>query len=127
MFTCAWAHSTLSDVLYVRNINFNLVSVAIMDNHGYRIVFENDMVQMFKNVRVVPESGRRKNLYYLGATTQSPDDTDHTALVTDISLCHERLGYVHVDGIRNMTRHGVQRHDGPCFEWHALCEDLVPP
>ena len=120
------AHSTLSEVLYVPNLNFDLVSVTVMDKLGYRIVFENGMYQVFKNGCVVAGGERRKNLYYLRTTTQSPDDTDHTALVTDISLWHQRLGHVHVDGIRNMARHGVVRGLGPKLSGNVnTCDTCV--
>ena len=106
------AHYTLSYVPFVPNLNFNLVWTAVMDKHGYKIVFENCMCRVFKNGRVIAEGERRKSLYYLRTTTHSPDHTDHTdhtVLVTYINLWHQRLGHAHVDGIRNMACHGVVR------------------
>ena len=44
------AHNTLTDMLFVPNLNFNLVSVAVMDKLGYRIMFENGMCQVFRTV-----------------------------------------------------------------------------
>ena len=41
--------------------------------------------------------------------TYDPDThhAPHSAMVADIKLWHQRMAHVHVDGIRDMIRHGV--------------------
>ena len=47
------------------------------------------------------------NLYCVKTCDPDNHDAPHSAMVADINLWHQRMAHVHVDGIRDMTRHDV--------------------
>lgn len=91
---------TIDDVLYVKGIKHNLLSISQLCNKGYSITFDpfnsiiehkNDKDKMFRGSRI-------DNVYMLNLDEVSNIGTK--CLVTqseDFWLWHKRLGHVHFD------------------------------
>ena len=113
---------TLQDVLYVPDIRKNLVSGSLLNKHGFRLVFESDVVTlskkgmfvgkgyvmdgMFKlNVMVVKAKNDVAKNDVMVANTKNASMNEKKSfvyLLESPNLWHGRLGHVNFDTIRRL-------------------------
>ena len=55
----------LTDVLYVPQLGYNLLSISALEKHGFRINFWKGIVEISRDGTSVAVGKRAKNLYYL--------------------------------------------------------------
>jgi hypothetical protein len=85
---------TIFDVLYVPDIDQNLLSVGQLIEKGMKVIFENQSCYIFDAARqkILQARMRDKSFSFL------PFEEEHTAFSTklnDIEVWHKRLGHHH--------------------------------
>ena len=95
---------TLNDVLYVLEIQKNLVSGSLLNKHGFQMVFESDRVVLSKNGMYVGKSYVNDGLFKLNVMTLKPTINNKASssayLLESSNLWHGRLGHVNFNSLR---------------------------
>jgi len=105
-----WCDSKLKDVLYVPSIctlNKNLISVGACLKKGYKVVFEDDGIEICLD-NVLKATGIRKdnNLFQMSIRIAMKNE-NCAAVITDLQLWHERLGHVSCKTLCEMNKQGL--------------------
>jgi hypothetical protein len=95
---------TIFDVLYVPDIDQNLLSVGQLIEKGMKVIFENQSCYIFDAARqkILQARMRDKSFSFL------PFEEEHTAFSTklnDIEVWHKRLGHHHQQRMLNIKKH----------------------
>ena len=99
---------TLSNVLYVPSLGYNLLSVGVMDKAGCIATFGNGSCHVERKGVRMAEGTLRDGLYYLDTHHDASRSSKVAAALTvSLDLWHQRLAHVHTDGIRDMVRNNV--------------------
>ena len=97
---------TLNDVLYVPEIRKNLMSGSLLNKHGFRMVFESDMVVLSKNGMYVGNSYINDGLFKFNVMTVKPKISNEVSssvyLLESSNLWHSRLGHVNFNSLRKL-------------------------
>ncbi|KAH9751211.1 hypothetical protein KPL71_014192 [Citrus sinensis] len=97
---------TLNNVLYVLEIQKNLVSGSLLSKHGFRMVFESDRVVLSKNGMYVGKGYVNDGLLKLNVMTLKPTinnkATSSACLLESSNLWHSRLGHVNFNSLRKL-------------------------
>nr|AAK70407.1 pol polyprotein [Citrus x paradisi] len=97
---------TLNNVLYVPEIRKNLVSGSLLNKHGFRMVFESDMVVLSKNGMYVGKGYVNDGLFKLNVMTLKPTinnkATSSAYLLESSNIWHGRLGHVNFNSLRKL-------------------------
>ena len=128
-----WSNAMLQDVLYVPDLNGNLLSVAHLAERGADIRFINRGCQLYTQTgeltcsgqlqdklyvmdmrTVVPETARIARVDTFPAEGDEPPAVAETALVArtssskaDAQTWHRRLGHLSADTVMRMVKHGM--------------------
>ncbi|CAM8944214.1 unnamed protein product [Rhodiola kirilowii] len=96
----------LTNVSYVPDIRNNLVSGALLDAHGFKIVFESQKVVLSKNGMYVGRGYVKDGMWKLIviAIKSINKESSSTYLLESSNLWHGRLGHVNYDSIRNLMK-----------------------
>jgi predicted aspartyl protease len=99
---------TISDVLYVPDIDQNLLSVGQLIEKGMKVVFENQSCYIFyaAGQKILQAKMRGKSFSFL------PFEEEHTAFpikLNDMEVWHKRLGHCHQQWMINMKIHEAVR------------------
>jgi len=87
---CSEKRVRLRNVLYVPEINTNLLSVAKITDHGYSVKFDKHGAIIYKNKEIKMTAVREENAYYV----KSSIVRNETATATkDIDIWHKRFGH----------------------------------
>jgi len=94
---------TISEVLYVPDIDQNLLNVGQLLEKGFKVLFENQHCRIFYTTswEILRVKMRGKNFSF------DPIVEEHTAYITQVSpteLWHKRLGHCHIQRMLNMKR-----------------------
>jgi len=97
---------TISDVLYVPDIDQNLLSVGQLIEKGMKVIFEDKSCYIFNDVgqKILQAKMRGKSFSFL------PFEEEHTAFSTklnDIEVWHKRLGHCHQQWMLSIKKHDV--------------------
>jgi hypothetical protein len=99
---------TIFDVLYVPDIDQNLLSVGQLIEKGMKVVFENQSCYIFDAAgqKILQAKMRGKSFSFL------PFEEEHTAFpikLNDMEVWHKRLGHCHQQRMINMKIHEAVR------------------
>lgn len=100
----------LSNVVFAPTMAYNMLGVRAMCRDGKRSIFEEFtcFVEEKSTGKVILQGTVNEDgLYCLDTHRGCTNTPVTTALAANLNLWHQRLAHVHVDGIRNMARHGV--------------------
>ena len=98
-----WSELSLSNVLFVPDMNKNLVSVGVCTNKGYTVIHENNQVRIvYGNVNVLTGVKQLNNLYSLCVRAVIPE-YKLSATVASFEVWHKRLGHVNLDALKNVS------------------------
>ena len=118
---------TLTNVLYVPKIRKNLVSGSLLNNHGFRLVFELNKFVLSKSIMYVGQGYMSDGIWKLNVMTiikSYMNKASTFAYILDSSnLLHGRLGYVNYDTLRRL----INLNHIPTFQIDAKhkCETCV--
>ena len=94
----------LTNVLYVPEIRKNLVSGLLLNNHGFRLVFESNKFVPSKSGMYVGKGYISDCMWKLNVMTIIKSNMNRESASTYMlelsSLCHGRLGHVNYDTLR---------------------------
>lgn len=97
---------TVSDVLYVPSLRFNLFSVVKVESKGMRVVFDNGQVKVYKDSEVLVSGSRYGKLYRLDLYTS--EESASKAMLScgriskNLNLLHRRLGHLNANQLGQM-------------------------
>ena len=95
---------TLTDVYHVPEIRKNLVSVSLLNMHGFKLVFDGDKFILSKGGVFVGKGYVYEGMYKL----RSNEISINSAYIVDsLSLWHSRLDHVNTRKMRNMINHDL--------------------
>ncbi|CAJ2639700.1 unnamed protein product [Trifolium pratense] len=99
---------TISDVLYVPDIDQNLVSVGQLIEKGFKVSFENQLCLIFDTTgrEILRVKMRGKSFSF------DPIEEEQSAYFTEVSpteLWHKRLGHCHIQRMMNMKNNDMTR------------------
>jgi transposase InsO family protein len=104
--------ATLHNVLYVPNLDGNLLSVSQVVSRDFRVVFEGTGCKIeCRNGKVIAKANRVGGLYKLAAEVITPSK-EKAAIASssskvDLELWHRRLGHLGADGIKFLSSKGL--------------------
>ncbi|RVW87884.1 Retrovirus-related Pol polyprotein from transposon TNT 1-94 [Vitis vinifera] len=97
---------TLTNVLYVPEIRKNLVSGSLLNNHGFRLVFESNKVVLSKSGMYVGKGYMSDGMWKLNVMTIIKSNMNKASTSTYVlessNLWHGRLGHVNYDTLRRL-------------------------
>ena len=97
---------TLKNVLYVPEIRKNLVSGSLLNNHGFRMVFESDKFVLSKSGMYVEKGYMSHGIWELNVLTVIKSNMNKVSYSTYIlessDLWHGRLRHVNYDTLRRL-------------------------
>ncbi|CAJ2666383.1 unnamed protein product [Trifolium pratense] len=99
---------TISDVLYVPDIDQNLLSVGQLIEKGFKVSFENQLCLIFDTTgrEILRVKMRGKSFSF------DPIEEEQSAYFTEVSpteLWHKRLGHCHIQRMMNMKNNDMTR------------------
>ncbi|CAM8877471.1 unnamed protein product [Rhodiola kirilowii] len=96
----------LTNVSYVLDSRKNLVSGALLDAHGFKIVFKSQKVVLSKNGMYVGCGYVKDGMWKLNviAIKSINKESSSAYLLESSNLWHGRLGHVNYDSIRNLMK-----------------------
>lgn len=97
---------TITDVMYVPKMTFNLFSVGRVTDKGFSVVYERDDILIIKDDKVLMRGRRRDGIYAVNLDIKIEREAMDTALVT-VDEWHDRFGHVSKDMIRKMADSGI--------------------
>jgi len=102
----AFGTKVITDVLYVPNIDQNLLSVGQLLEKGYKVCFENKscVIMDAKGLELF-KIKMRKKIFALDLMEE--EYAAHPASVNTINLWHKRLGHFHQSSLLFMQKHGL--------------------
>ncbi|WJZ90328.1 hypothetical protein VitviT2T_009480 [Vitis vinifera] len=118
---------TLTNVLYVPEIRKNLVSGSLLNNHGFRLVFESNKVVLSKSGMYVGKGYISDGMWKLNVMTIIKSNMNKTSTSTYMlessNLWHGRLGHVNYDTLRRL----INLNHIPTFQINSnhKCETCV--
>jgi hypothetical protein len=116
---------SISNVLLVENLNFNLLSVAQLCDFGFKYIFRVDDVEFISvdGSNLIFKGFRYEKLYLIGFNAS--DAQLSTCLFTKSSmgwLLHRRLGHVGIKQLNRLIKHDLVRDlKDVVFEKDKLC------
>ena len=118
---------TLTNVLYVPEIRKNLVSGSLLNNHGFRMVFESDNFVLSKSGMYVEKGYMSNGMWKLNVMTlvklEMNKASSSTSILESSNLWHGRLRHVNFDTLRKL----INLNHIPTFQIDAKhkCENYV--
>ncbi|CAM8930593.1 unnamed protein product [Rhodiola kirilowii] len=96
----------LTNVSYVPDIRKNLVSRALLDSHGFKLVFESQKVVLSKNGLYMGRGYVKDGTWKLNviAIKAINKESSSAYLLESSNLWHGRLGHVNYDSISNLMK-----------------------
>lgn len=101
---------TIHNVKFVPELSVNLLSVSQMAKKGKRIVFENNLCQIFdQNRNLIAEATMVNDLYQLnGSANTNPNKSDIAlaTTTTNSDIWHRRMGHIcrnYLINVKNST------------------------
>lgn len=100
---------SLTDVLHIPEIRYNLVSVGILGKVGVKVMFESDKVVLTKNRVFVGKGYLNSGLFHLNVLELMNNNasTSFAYLVECDDIWHARLGHVNYSYIKIMKSLGI--------------------
>ena len=118
---------TLTNVLYVPEIRKNLVSGSLLNNHGFRLVFDSNKVVLSKSGMYVGKGYMSDGMWKLNVMTIIKSNMNKastsTYMLESSNLWHGRLGHVNYDTLRRL----INLNHIPTFQINSnhKCETCV--
>ena len=101
--------STISNVLLVKNLKHNLLSISQLCDKGCKIKFEKDKCHIEdNNSNIIFEGIRKKNIYILSMKI-SNDNLCHLANTSDPWIWHKRFGHLNFKLLSRLSKHDLVR------------------
>jgi hypothetical protein len=99
---------SLSNVLHVPDMNYNLVCVSILSKAGIKTIFDSDKVLLSKCGGFVGKGFYSNGLFILDVSKVMNESVPSSAyLVDSVDLWHGRLGHVNFSYIKKMQELGI--------------------
>ena len=100
---------TITNVLLVKNLKHNLLSISQLCDKGYKIKFEKDKCHIEdNNSTIIFEGIRKKNIYILSMKV-SNDNLCLLANTSDPWICHKRFGHLNFKLLSRLSKHDLVR------------------
>ncbi len=99
------AQGKLLDVLHVPSFVYSLVSVSALAKQGLDVKFNADSIDIMRKDASIARGTRVGSLYTLDTCLSR--SLNHSSLLANLQVWHERLAHVHRDGILQMARGNV--------------------
>lgn len=116
----------IKDVLFVSNLNYNLLSVRRLEMSGKKVVIENGYVNIvFGNNNVC--IAKREGKMYIVKMKWKTEEAQQAITITDnTSLWHRRLGHVNYKTLYEMKQKGVvEGIEGTLEKNGQVCESCI--
>jgi hypothetical protein len=97
---------SLSNVLHVPDMNYNLVSVSILSKAGIKVIFDSDKVLLSKCGGFIGKGLCSNGLFVLDVSKVMNENVSPIYLVDSVDLWHGRLGHVNFSYIKKMKELG---------------------
>ena len=96
---------TLSDVLHVPNIRWNLVSVPLLGKSGVTIMFDSEKIVLTNNDAFVRKGYCNQDLFMLNVSRilNSKSSSSFVYIVISCDIWHGKLGHVNFSHIKKMV------------------------
>ena len=99
----------ITNVLIVKNLKHNLLSISQLCNEGYKIKFEKDKCHIVdNNSTIIFEGIRKKNIYILSMKV-SNDNLCLLANTSDHWIWHKRFGHLNFKLLSRLSKHDLVR------------------
>lgn len=111
------------DVMYVKDLRTNLLSISKLADKGYKVKFNKDHALILKENKVMCKAERRGNLYFLKQTS----DVANSAVVkpNDMDTWHQRLGHLNESDLKLLAgkkgAHGINIRRGHQLSQCKVC------
>ena len=118
---------TLTNVLYVLEIRKNLVSGSLLNNYGFRLVFESNKFVLSKSGMYVGKGYVSDGMWKLNVMTIIKSNMDNestsTYMLESSNLWHGTLGHINYDTLCSL----INLNHIPTFQIYAKhkCETCV--
>ena len=96
---------TLNDVYHVPEIRKNLVSVSLLNKHGFKLVFDAVISLFLSKGGVFVGKGYVYEVMYKLSINEISIGSAY--IIDSISLWHSRLGHVNTIKMRKMVNHNI--------------------
>ena len=97
---------TLTNVLYVLKIQKNLVSVSLLNNHGFRLVFESNKFLLSESGMYVRKGYMSDGMWKVNVISIIKSDMNKASTFASIlessNIWHGRLGHVNDDTLQRL-------------------------
>ena len=117
---------TLFDVLYLKNLSFNLISVCKAVENNLSVVFDkNNAIICDFDKNILCTFIGKENLFHLSGCAMSACESANTASISN-ELWHRRLGHINENYLKAMSRNELVKN----FSYHLneklpVCDNCV--
>lgn len=102
-----WEPRTLEDTLHVPKLEKNLFSIGAVTNKNFKVVFEKDTLEIRNNGNNLIATGiKQANQCYKMLFRTMNTEQANSATVNPAILCHERMGHMNFQSLREMADAG---------------------
>lgn len=115
---------TLTDVLIVSGLQFNLLSVRRLDSKGFKVIFENGTASAMKKNKVIFIANRVNKMYLLKLELNNA--CTNVASSSNTEIWHKRLGHTGMHSLKQLPNivEGLDIN-GRLFDLPLQCEYCV--
>lgn len=99
-----WERAVIENVLLVPRLAKNLFSVGACAAKGFRVIFEENNVEISRNGVVEATGVRQSNSLYRMFIREPRSCREANVTALDLSLWHERLGHIHKRAISGLVK-----------------------
>ena len=102
---------SINDVLLVKGLKYNLLSISQFSDKGYKVIFDSDICSIEKKDtnQVVLTGKRNQNVYTCNLNNTVPSIKCFVASEQSTTLWHRRLGHINIDLISKVARKELVR------------------
>lgn len=93
---------TLEEVIYVPNLSKNLLSVNKITQHGGKVIFENEKVQVYKDQNKIMEGKRNEKGLYVVELTDNKEEKALLSVAENAVNWHKKLGHLGVGNLKKL-------------------------
>lgn len=103
---------TLHNVRHATRLKINLISLGMLDNLWYFLIFENCGLEIMKGTEIVMKKAKKNGLYVLEISSVSMSAAMLAVSDIDITkLWHLKLEHMSVKGMQELSKQGLLSRD----------------
>ncbi|KMQ83238.1 copia protein [Lasius niger] len=100
-----YSTAKITNVLYVKNLRHNLLSVYRLGKVDLKVIFKGDNVFIMKDLDLLARGKRENNLYQIEFKIMQTEETNMCKNLENMQIWHKRLGYLRNQNLLKLSRH----------------------